>query len=315
MAQLSYPFETQDTTESQYSQLFNELQDTGVAGGLVPSTTLGINPGTGMSFTLIPGFALVRGFAYENTENLTLTCDPSTSQPRIDTVILRLDPSANSIVAAIKKGTPDASPVPPALTQVPGAVWEMPLYDILLPANSTAIDYNNVTNRRQFLGSQVGYWTTEGRPANPDRVRFGFNTTTQKFEYYTLPSGWSSNIPFDVSFANGSIPDAALATPPGRYVSVTNQGATSFTVSAAAGGTLINCTANAAVTVTANTGMATGQRIDFIQGGTGQVTFQAGAGVTLLSPGGKLKTKEQYSAASIVCIGANNYRLLGDLVA
>ncbi len=314
MAQNSYPFETQDTTETQYSALFKEFQDTGVSGGLVPSATLGLNPPTGMTVPLTPGFAVIRGFAYENTSNLTLTLDTGDTLARIDTVILRLDPTANSIVAAVKKGTPNASPVAPALTQTSSGVYEFPLYDILVPANATALDAANFTNRRQFLGSQVGYWTTAGRPS-PDRVRFGFNSDLQKFEYYNLPSGWTTNIPFDLTFANGSIPDAALATPPGTYVGVTNQGATSFTVAAASAGRLINCTASATVTVTANTGMAVGQRIDFIQGGTGQVVFAPGAGVTLQSAGGKLKTKERYSAASIVCVAANDYRLIGDLSA
>jgi hypothetical protein len=68
-----------------------------------------------------------------------------------------------------------------------------------------------------------------------------------------------------------------------------------------------------AVTVTIANVLTAGQRVDFIQDGSGQITFAAGAGVTLQSKGSKLKTAAQESAASVVCVASGQYRLIGDL--
>jgi hypothetical protein len=58
--------------------------------------------------------------------------------------------------------------------------------------------------------------------------------------------------------------------------------------------------------------LATGDRVDFIQDGAGQITF-SGSGITLQSKGGALLTAEQYSAATIVKVATGQYRLIGDL--
>lgn len=71
---------------------------------------------------------------------------------------------------------------------------------------------------------------------------------------------------------------------------------------------------NAAITITiSNTMSNPGERIDFIQAGSGQITFAAGSGVTLSSSGGLLKTAGQYSAASVVFGGSGVYYLIGNL--
>lgn len=319
MAELSYPFETQDTTETQYSTLFNELQDTGVAGDMYYNSGVYAAVGTGMNMIVYPGLALIRGFAYQNTSEFNLTCDPATAQPRIDTVILRLDPAANSIVAAIKKGTPAASPSAPALTQVAGAVWEMPLADILIPANATALDVNNYTDRRRYLGGRVGLWYTNSRPASPDHGTMGFNFTTGKFEWYNSATlNWTSAFPIDIdasAIADNSITNAKLVTKPGNYVSVRTEAST-FTLSAADVGRLIVYTGSAGVTLTLfGAAFTAGQRIDFIQDGTGQITFNAGASNTIYSADNKLKTNKQYSGATLIYLGSNTFRLVGDLAA
>lgn len=51
------------------------------------------------------------------------------------------------------------------------------------------------------------------------------------------------------------------------------------------------------------------------QYGAGQITIAAGVGVTIRSSGGKLKLAGQYSTASLVKIGTDEWWLFGDLVA
>lgn len=71
----------------------------------------------------------------------------------------------------------------------------------------------------------------------------------------------------------------------------------------------------AAKTVTINTGVfAAGDVAEYRQVGGGQVTIAAGAGVTLRSPAG-LKTRAQYSAVQVLCLGSEVFSVSGDTTA
>ena len=78
-------------------------------------------------------------------------------------------------------------------------------------------------------------------------------------------------------------------------------------------GKLITLSNASAITVTINGSLdlVTGQRIDFVQTGAGQVTF-AESGATMNATPGK-KMRAQYSSASLVCLAADTYVLVGDL--
>jgi hypothetical protein len=93
--------------------------------------------------------------------------------------------------------------------------------------------------------------------------------------------------------------------------SVSNKTANYTTASTDAGNT-INSTGSA-ITITVNNNLTAGQRIDFVQTGSGQITFAAGSGVTLNSKGAKLKTAGQYSGATVICLASGSYLLVGDL--
>jgi hypothetical protein len=189
MAQSSFPFENIDTTETQFSQWarnFNSGVDDVPTG-----TALEVSAGTGLAVDVEAGEAMVRGHYYisDATESLALaTADASND--RLDTVVLRLDPSANSIVLAVKTGTPAGSPSAPALVQTDAGIYEQPLADVLVPATSGVP--TTITDRREFQGTRLGSWTTVGRPTPAGRVLFGFNTTTGAVEYYdTNTSAWT----------------------------------------------------------------------------------------------------------------------------
>ena len=93
--------------------------------------------------------------------------------------------------------------------------------------------------------------------------------------------------------------------------SVSNKTANYTTASTDAGNT-INSTGSA-ITITVNNNLTAGQRIDFVQTGSGQITFAAGSGVTLNSKGAKTKTAGQYSGATVLCLASGSYLLVGDL--
>lgn len=85
---------------------------------------------------------------------------------------------------------------------------------------------------------------------------------------------------------------------------------TSRALTSADAGKLI--TNSAAITITVE-GLSVGQQVDFVQTDAGQITFAAGAGVTLNSKDGNLKTAAQYSPAGVKCIATDTYVLVGDL--
>jgi hypothetical protein len=60
---------------------------------------------------------------------------------------------------------------------------------------------------------------------------------------------------------------------------------------------------------------ATGTQILLAQYGAGQTTVVATSGVTIRSSGGKLKLNVQYSGATLIKIGSDDWYLFGDLSA
>lgn len=182
MAQSSFPFEGIDTTETQYSQLFRTFQD-GV-NGTYGGTELVVSAGTGLAVDVALGQAMVRGHFYVSTatESLSLTTADATN-PRLDLVVLRLDPVANSIVLAVKDGTPASSPVAPSLVQTDGGVYEMALATVLVPA--TAGVPSTITDLREFMGTRISMWTDDTRPTTAV-PHVGYNVTQETFEGYDV---------------------------------------------------------------------------------------------------------------------------------
>jgi hypothetical protein len=86
-----------------------------------------------------------------------------------------------------------------------------------------------------------------------------------------------------------------------------------YSIVAADLGTTIRSTGSAITITIDNVLTQQGDRIDFIQAGAGQITFAAGAGVTLSSADAKLKTAKQFAGASVVFGGSGVYYLIGNL--
>jgi hypothetical protein len=110
-----------------------------------------------------------------------------------------------------------------------------------------------------------------------------------------------------------------LATTQQVYDTVTNspenaQTGTTYTFVAADRGQVVTLSNAASITATIDNSVHTaGDRIDVVQYGAGQVTFAAGAGVTIRSSGSKLKLTGQYSAATLWFKSASEVVLIGDI--
>lgn len=66
-------------------------------------------------------------------------------------------------------------------------------------------------------------------------------------------------------------------------------------------------------TITIADVLTAGQRIDFVQKGSGQILFDPAAGVTLNSLGSNYLSSEQYAGVTVLCAASNEYYLIGNL--
>lgn len=180
----SYPFENQDTTETQYSLLFREFQDSGVVGSIDGPGFSVTADGSGLDVQVNNGFAILRGHAVDSNGVETVVLDDAGNSPRIDRIVLRLEPAQDRVTLAVVKGTASSTPEAPELTQTATGVFEIPLARVAVAANALNISNANITDERQFSGGRVGVWRTNSRPSQPRRGRFGFNVTVGLFEFW-----------------------------------------------------------------------------------------------------------------------------------
>ncbi|NEB42548.1 hypothetical protein [Streptomyces sp. SID14515] len=149
MAEISYPFNADNATTGA-TKAVSEVQWQNMAhlwgGDRIDRSLSGQASAAALPFSgkvvnvstvqIGPGKAWVGGFYYELTSALNLTVAANTANtPRKDLVVIRADMSKPSVNLAVRKGTNAATPLEPAPVRQAGGVWEMPLYEISLPAN------------------------------------------------------------------------------------------------------------------------------------------------------------------------------------
>lgn len=213
MAITSYPFDNQDTSETDYSRLFRELQDSGVADTIGGTGFAVSADASGMNVFVQAGFALLRGHAVLSTSIVTLSISAAASQLRIDRIVLRLDPVANSITPVVLGGVPGASA--PALTQTDTGIFEIGLAQVSVQPGALTIASDKVADDRTYIGSRVGAWTTATRPTSPRRSRLGLNTTSNRWEFWD-GSQWTDLAPV-VDWATIAGKPQAFAPSPHRH--------------------------------------------------------------------------------------------------
>jgi hypothetical protein len=102
-------------------------------------------------------------------------------------------------------------------------------------------------------------------------------------------------------------------------IPLNTQTGTSYTLVAGDAGDLVTLTNGAAITLTVPTNasvpFAIGSQITIIQSGAGNVTVVGATGVTVNSADADLKLRVQWSAATLIKLGTNNWVLIGDIKA
>jgi hypothetical protein len=184
----SWPFVSQPTTDLQYSKLFRALQRTGVVGVVNDTQLKGSASSAGMTTSVALGAAFIRGFWFEVVETPeTMVHANSTSLPRIDRTVLRLDFNqtlVDRVQLAIVQGAHASNPSLPSLTQDVDGIWEMPLYRTTIGSGISSIASSAVLDERPFIGHQVDQWTTDTRPNPPTKYDVGFNETLARWEFW-----------------------------------------------------------------------------------------------------------------------------------
>jgi hypothetical protein len=130
------------------------------------------------------------------------------------------------------------------------------------------------------------------------------NNLGSRISFATKPDGVSSTGVERLNiYANGQVV--------GNFATLVVDISANYTITNADAGKTIRSTGGA-ITVTIPNVLNIGDRIDFAQFGSGQITFQA-SGVNLRSVDSKVKTGKQYAGATVMCVAAGEYMLIGNL--
>jgi hypothetical protein len=158
-----------------------------------------------------------------------------------------------------------------------------------------AIDFPNspTTNDTYTVGSRTWTWTGSNWELKAISIPAGSITTTE--------------------LADRSIGSAKLTG-----LTINAQTGTTYTLALSDAHDLVTLSNVSAITLTVPTnavvGFTIGDQVNLVQLGTGQVTI-GGAGVTIRSQGSKLKLNGQYSGATLVKLGTDEWILIGNTAA
>jgi hypothetical protein len=154
MAERGFPFDAGEGLA--YENDWSKMARRWIMDGIVRAIYSGLNTlgvygdSSGMQVKVPTGHAFVRGHYYINdTEKILTIAAANISNPRIDTVVLRVDYTANTVRSAVLTGAAAGSPSAPALTQN-DLIYEWPLADVSVGTGVGVIAAGNVTDRRQF---------------------------------------------------------------------------------------------------------------------------------------------------------------------
>lgn len=157
------PYSSQDWADylKNHGQASRANQGPLMQSGTPPTPGLDVQPTSPASAGVLlkTGAAIVDGTLYINDSDLTLTIAANGSgNDRIDLLVLRKDFATQAVRAAIKQGTPAASPSPPGVTQTPGVTWEIPIAEAYAANGFTSISQDNITSRHEWAQASAGVY-------------------------------------------------------------------------------------------------------------------------------------------------------------
>lgn len=208
MAVTGYPYERQDTTETQYANLFSELQDPGVIGSALGAAELRATFPGGLVVRIAAGRAFARGFILDNDSDFDVNVGPADTQSRVDRIVARVNPVTDTSSLEHLRGVPGSGAPRPLVRTFTGA-YDVPLYRFTVAGGAVAP--TDLVDERQWVSHRVRMWRTADRELVAPRLgQVGYNLTTGRWE------GWAGQWATFTDSRERLIPGGALAggTPP-----------------------------------------------------------------------------------------------------
>ena len=147
----SFPFTSEVTFDDSGFPQFDRAVGSDVLRSILSNNSFKVvaAAGGGMSLTVQPGACLINGATGYNTEETRITLANGEAQPRIDSIVLRLDDNKaqRSIRVEVIKGTPQSQPVKPTPVRE-GAVYDLVLANVMVKANASTITNADITDTR-----------------------------------------------------------------------------------------------------------------------------------------------------------------------
>lgn len=152
-------------TDAQWRQLYQHVIGWGgLRANVGPLLGSGAQPNEGLrvqaqspattAIDILAGGALVQGLGYINTATVSKTIAANASgNPRIDTIVVRVDYALQTGRITVIQGTPAASPSAPSLTQSAGIMWDIPLADIAVANGFVSLAQSAITPRYDWVNA------------------------------------------------------------------------------------------------------------------------------------------------------------------
>ena len=215
MTQQSWPFHNGSTgtpvLEDQWSIMARQWAASGVVGSPGDLQLQVWANSAGRQVYVRAGRASVRGHWLLNDADATITIAANSSgNPRIDRIVARLDPAANSVTLAVKQGSPSGSPSAPALTQTDTGMWELTLAKVTVANGAVSIAAGDVTDERVYAPPPAMLATSARRPVNPVTDQIILEADTGLWKRWT-GSAWVDTAAIDTTAratANAALPKA-----------------------------------------------------------------------------------------------------------
>jgi hypothetical protein len=162
MAESSYPFGSSSiATEDQWSAMFRMAQVDGVFAFSETGTDLKVTASNASTVSVAAGEAWVQGTYYSNSAalNVSVPTNSGGGSARKDLIVLRRDPSADSVTVKYKTGGTSF----PSLTQTFNGTWEIPLAQVTVAAGASVVPPSGVSDQRWFIGRPVAFGNSGAR--------------------------------------------------------------------------------------------------------------------------------------------------------
>lgn len=129
-----------------FAEFFSSLIGNGVSAAIEDCFKVSVS--SGMSVSVAPGFAWIKGHYVKSDANETKTLSPAPSSgSRIDAIVLQLDESSRDIKLVVLEGTSGVSPSIPVLTRT-AEKYEIMLAYITVSASTSSLTASNITDTR-----------------------------------------------------------------------------------------------------------------------------------------------------------------------